>query len=185
MDQSRKPCFALTAVTTRGNCCPSVMKTMMFTVKAGKTVPIYITRVPGNYLNSAQESNLIWNSVVIWLQKYKRPAERSFNRAADGSFVGDLGLLWAVNLLEEDPVYANTANLLNLVVQAENRILFCTWMGRPKPLHVESVPEDRVSTTEFLQLLPGSKVSAWLDRSLTSSGYHIQLDNDLHPTACV
>lgn len=91
----------------------------MFIVKEGKTVPIYIMRVWGNYLNSAQESNLIWNSIVIWLQEYKRPAEISFNRAADGSFVGDLGLLWAGNLLAEDPAYANRANLLNLVTQAE------------------------------------------------------------------
>ena len=77
--------------------------------------------------------------------------------------MGDLGLLCAVNLLKEDPVYVNRANLLNTVTQAENRILFCTWLGRPEPLHVESVPEDRASTIlEFLQLLPGAKVSTRL-----------------------
>ena len=123
-------------------------------------MPIYIMRLPRNHLNSAQESNLISNSVVIWLQECKRPAERSLNRAVDGGFVGDPGLLCAVNLLKEDPVYANRANLLKLVTQAENRILFCTWLGRPEPLYVESVPEDRASTIpEFLQLLPGAKVS--------------------------
>jgi len=46
-------------------------------------VPDYILRVPGNNLNSAQESNLIWNSVVISLKEHKRPAERSLNRAVD------------------------------------------------------------------------------------------------------
>lgn len=73
--------------------------------------------------------------------------------------MGDLGSLCAVNLLKEDPVYANRANLLNLVTRAENRILFCTWLGRPEPLHMKSVPEDRASTIlELLRLLPGAKV---------------------------
>lgn len=65
--------------------------------------------------------------------------------------MGDLGLLCTVNLLKEVLVYAYRENLLNLVTQAENRILFCTWLDRPKPLHVESVPEDRAS--QILEML--------------------------------
>lgn len=155
MDQSRKPCFALTVIITRfytilpmrGNRCSQLEENHDgHSWWRKNSVPIYIMRVLGNHLNSAQESNLIWNSVAIWLQDCKRPAERSLNRAVDGGFVGDLGSLCAVNLLKEDPVYANRANLLNLVTQAENMILFCTWLGRPEPLHVESVPENRAST---------------------------------------
>lgn len=37
-------------------------------------------------------------------------SERSFNRAVDNGFVGDLGSLCAVNFLGEDPVYANRIN---------------------------------------------------------------------------
>lgn len=64
------------------------------------------------------------SSSVIWLQECKRPAERSLNVAVDGGFMDDdLRLLCAVSLPKEDPVYANRANLLKLVTQAENKIV--------------------------------------------------------------
>lgn len=67
-------------------------------------------RIPGNNFKNAQETNLIWNRAAIQLQECKRPSERSFNRAVDNGFVGDLGSLCTVNLLEEDPVDANRIN---------------------------------------------------------------------------
>lgn len=98
---------------------------------------------------------------MIWLQECKRPVERSLNIAVDGGFMDDdLRLLCAVSLPKEDPVYASRANLLKLVTRAENTILCFSWLGRPKLLHVESVPEERASITpKFLQLLSGAKVS--------------------------
>lgn len=98
-DQSRKPCFALKVITTRfytillvkwNGCCHG------YSWRRKNSLPIYM-RVPGNHLNNAQETNLIWNRVVNQLQECKRLLERSFNRAADNGFVGDLGSLCAVN----------------------------------------------------------------------------------------
>lgn len=47
---------------------------------------------------------------MIQMQECKTTSERSFNRAVENDFVGDLGSLCTVNLLEEDPVYANRIN---------------------------------------------------------------------------
>lgn len=52
-----------------------------------------------------------YSGTVIQLQECKGPSERSFNRAVDKGFVGDLGSLGAANLQEEDPVV--DANKIN------------------------------------------------------------------------
>lgn len=47
---------------------------------------------------------------VIHLQECKGSSVIPRNRAVDNGFMGDLGSLWAVNLMEEDPVHANRIN---------------------------------------------------------------------------